>query len=118
MSDIKKLRELLNLSQEQFAQRLGTSTRTIQNWEAGKVVPKSKLEILNKLAAQFPEETFAMFEAADSPGAGMLNDVKGISSQDLKAILDELNHQRKEFLNEIQKRDEQIDRLLTLLEKK
>lgn len=118
MSDIKKLRELLNLSQEQFAQSIGTTSRTIQNWEAGKVVPKSKLEILRKLAAQFPDETFTMFEASDSPGAGLLNDVRGISSQDLKYILNEINSQRKDYMNELHKRNEQIDRLLSLLEKK
>lgn len=118
MSEIKKLRELLNLSQDQFAQCLGTTSRTIQNWEAGKVIPKSKLEILRKLATRFPNETFTMFEASDSPGAGLLNDVKGISSQDLKNILGEINSQRKDYMKELDKRNEQIDRLLALLEKR
>ena len=118
MSDIKKLRDLLNLSQEQLAQRLGTTARTIQNWESGRVVPKSKIGLLRQLAAQFPNETFSMFEATNSPGAGLLNDVRGISSEDLKNILEEINSQRKDYMIVIQKRDEQIDRLLSLLEKK
>ena len=49
MTDIKKIREQLDMTQEQFAQELGTTVRTIQNWEAGKVIPKSKEALINKL---------------------------------------------------------------------
>lgn len=61
MSDIKKLRELLNWTQEQLAANLCTTTRTIQNWEAGNKIPKSKFASLEKLASQFPDENFSLF---------------------------------------------------------
>lgn len=44
--NIKKIREKLNLSQEAFAERLGVHTRTVQNWESGGTIPKSKHAIL------------------------------------------------------------------------
>lgn len=47
--DIKKIRINLGLSQEDLAIKLGVSIRTVQNWEAGKVIPKSKHAILREL---------------------------------------------------------------------
>lgn len=51
MTDIKAIRDKLNYSQDELAALLGVSTRTIQNWEAGKVIPKSKLPMLRQLEA-------------------------------------------------------------------
>lgn len=116
MSDIKKLRELLKLTQAEFAEKLDTSERTIQNWESGKVVPtKPKLRILKQMAAEFPDTTFAMFEAVDSPNAGYGN---GISSADLKRILDGIDAQRKDLLAEIREKDKEIARRDAQIEKR
>lgn len=46
---IEKIREKLHLTQEGLAEKLGVSVRTIQNWEAGKVIPKTKHAILHTL---------------------------------------------------------------------
>lgn len=118
MSDIEKLRNLLNLTQETFASRLGVSARTIQNWEKGKVIPKSKLAMLKELAAKFPNESFTLFEATDSPNAGMGNEMSGISSADLKRILDEIDSQRKDFIAQIERKDKQIEDLISILKSK
>ncbi|MBD5427521.1 MAG: helix-turn-helix transcriptional regulator [Treponema sp.] len=56
MIDVKQLRNELNISQEQLASILGTSTRTIQNWEAGKVIPKSKYAMLKSLMSSSPAQ--------------------------------------------------------------
>lgn len=117
MTDIEKLRELLDMTQETFAEKLGVSARTIQNWEAGKVVPKSKFSVLRQMAAKFPHESFSLFEATGSPGAGYGNDV-GISSADLKRVLDEISEQRKDYIAALERKDSQIDRLISLLESK
>jgi len=50
--EIKKIRSELNLSQEELAKMIGVSIRTIQNWEAGKVIPKSKYAILHDLKSR------------------------------------------------------------------
>lgn len=118
MSDIEKLRSLLDMTQETFASRLGVSSRTIQNWESGKVIPKSKLTVLRELAAKFPNESFTLFEATDSPGAGVGNEATGISSVDLKRILDEMDAQRKAYMSQIDKKDQQIESLIKMLMEK
>jgi len=118
MTDIEKLRECLHLTQEALASKLGVSTRTIQNWEAGKVVPQSKLTQLREIAANFPNERFTLFEVTGSPGAGYGNEIQGISSEDLKRVLDEISSMRRDYMNEIERKDVQIERLISLLEKK
>lgn len=50
--DIKQIRESLNLTQQEFANKLGMSLRSVQNWEAGGVIPQSKHEIIRKLVAE------------------------------------------------------------------
>ena len=54
LCDVKVIREKLGISQEEFAKRLGVSSRTVQNWECGKKIPDSKREILAKIAGQTP----------------------------------------------------------------
>lgn len=118
MTDIERLRNLLGITQELFASKIGVSPRTVQNWEAGKKVPKSKLPVLSEIASKFPEETFTLFEVVRSPGAGIGNKLKGISSEDLKIILNEMDKQRKDYMSEINRKNSQIERLLSLLERK
>ena len=47
--DIKKLRAKMGISQEKLAESIGVSLRTIQNWESGSVIPKSKHAILHMI---------------------------------------------------------------------
>lgn len=47
--DIKDLRTKLGLTQKQFAEMVGVSVNTIQNWESGGTIPKSKHPILRSL---------------------------------------------------------------------
>lgn len=48
-SDIKTLRDRLNLTQEEFANKIGVSLRTIQNYEGGGKIPKAKMALLEEL---------------------------------------------------------------------
>lgn len=48
-SEIRILREKLNLTQEELAERIGVSLRTIQNYEAGGIIPKAKVSLFEKL---------------------------------------------------------------------
>ena len=47
--DIRKIREKLGVSQEFLAEMIGVHPRTIQNWESGSTIPKSKYAILRDL---------------------------------------------------------------------
>lgn len=55
--DIKSYREKNGITQEELAKRLGVHWRTIQNWESGTKIPRSKYTILcNLLKAELSPE--------------------------------------------------------------
>jgi putative transcriptional regulator len=52
---VKAIRERLGLSQEQFANLLGVSERTLQEWEQGRRKPSGAAVTLLRIADQMPE---------------------------------------------------------------
>ena len=59
---IKELRQRLDLTQEQFAQRVGVTYSTVNHWENGKRIPqpflvKRLLELKEELDAQSKQST-------------------------------------------------------------
>lgn len=101
--DIRKIRKELGLSQEDFAKKLGVTTRTIQNWESGGKIPNSKHEIIHDLQIHKIE---------------LYGDQTNINGNNytsnatlLEKALEEITEQRKI----IAKSQEQIDILLSLL---
>lgn len=55
--DIKEIRKSLGISQKELAEKVGVSANTIQNWEYGKPIPKSKNKILGSLLVK-PEKYY------------------------------------------------------------
>jgi putative transcriptional regulator len=53
--DVKAIREKIDLSQEQFAQRFGFSKRTLQHWEQGLRVPTGPARAFLTVIAREPE---------------------------------------------------------------
>jgi putative transcriptional regulator len=53
--DPKEIRENLGLSQSKFANLLGISTSTLQNWEQGRRKPDGPAKILLNVAAKYPD---------------------------------------------------------------
>ncbi|EKT4500983.1 helix-turn-helix domain-containing protein [Flavobacterium psychrophilum] len=47
--DIYSERKRLGLTQKELADKIGVSYQTIQNWEGGKVIPKSKTKIIESV---------------------------------------------------------------------
>lgn len=47
--EIKEKREKLGLTQEELAKSIGVSKNTVFNYEKGKVIPDSKIELLEKI---------------------------------------------------------------------
>lgn len=47
--ELKELRQKLDLTQVQLAKLIGVDVKTIQNWEAGRKIPRSKDGILRSL---------------------------------------------------------------------
>jgi len=53
--DPKEIRERFGLSQNKFAEMLGISTSTLQNWEQGRRKPEGPAKILLNIAARHPD---------------------------------------------------------------
>ena len=51
----RKIREMLKLSQAAFANLMGVSVRTVQEWEQGRRKPKGPAKSLLRIAEQNPE---------------------------------------------------------------
>lgn len=55
MPDIATIREKTGLSQARFAQLLGVSVRTLQDWEQGRRAPSGAARTLLMVAARNPQ---------------------------------------------------------------
>ncbi|HEV8714015.1 MAG TPA: helix-turn-helix domain-containing protein [Candidatus Binatia bacterium] len=53
--DVKAIREKVDMSQEEFAQRFGFSKRTLQHWEQGLRVPTGPARAFLTVIAREPE---------------------------------------------------------------
>lgn len=50
--NIKKIRSEYGYTQQSFADEIGVSIATVQNWEAGKTIPNTKIKIIETLIKQ------------------------------------------------------------------
>ncbi len=55
VSDVRRVRAKLGLSQATFAERFGLRMRTVQEWEQGRAVPDRPARILLKVIEEVPE---------------------------------------------------------------
>lgn len=57
---VKQIREAIKISQSQFAQLIGVSLRTMQNWEQQRTVPTGPARALLKIVASNPRALKAL----------------------------------------------------------
>lgn len=57
--DVKQIRARLGKSQSEFAQMIGVSVSTLQNWEQGRRRPRGPARALLAVAAENPEAVTA-----------------------------------------------------------
>ena len=55
VSDVKKIRAKLGVSQSEFAMMIGVSVSTLQNWEQGRREPEGPAKALLIVASKDPE---------------------------------------------------------------
>ncbi len=55
VSDVKKIRAKLGVSQSEFAMMIGVSVATLQNWEQGRREPEGPAKALLIVASKDPE---------------------------------------------------------------
>lgn len=56
MNEIREQRKRLGMTQEELAKRLGVSTRTVQNWEQGGVVPATSKDAVMRVLGGVEEK--------------------------------------------------------------
>ncbi len=69
-SPLKKLREEMGMSQEDFARRIGTSARTISRWETGDSVPSFTIAQMKALETLMAERGKGIQDLPDRFAAG------------------------------------------------
>lgn len=62
--DVAAIRSAYGLSQSQFAELLGISVRTLQNWEQGRRNPQGAARVLLQVAAKHPEAILSVVHEA------------------------------------------------------
>ena len=53
--DVKAIRKVLKLTQQQFAQEFGLELRTVQDWEQGRVLPTGAARTLLRIIERDPD---------------------------------------------------------------
>nr|DAP13313.1 MAG TPA: putative transcriptional regulator [Caudoviricetes sp.] len=118
--ETREIREKFGLSQERFAKILGVTTRTVQNWEAGGTIPQSKQEILHEISLN--PQLYIGGEQSNINGTNTTTNTttnnygecEGCTDNGIvDKLIDEIAEQRKL----VAKSQEQIDRLLIIIEK-
>jgi putative transcriptional regulator len=66
--DVRALRNRSQLTQVEFAERLGVPLETIRNWEQGKRAPRGPARALLAVIAHSPETVFAALATESAPG--------------------------------------------------
>jgi putative transcriptional regulator len=64
---VRDLRRRAQLTQLEFAARLGVPVETIRNWEQGKRLPRGPARALLAVIAHAPETVFAALASQPSP---------------------------------------------------
>lgn len=118
--ETKEVREKFGLSQERFAKLLGVTTRTVQNWESGGTIPQTKQAILHEMALNPQmyiggEQSYVNGTNTTTTNNHTTNNYGECDSDNgiIDKLIDEMAEQRKLFA----KSQEQIDRLLGIIEK-
>lgn len=120
--DIKKLRESLGLSQQQFAALVGSSIKTISNWETGGKIPAARISQLEAIKANAAKPSSTFQTATGSYATQISGDhthVGGCPSLD--KALDEIASQRRlseDALSRLAKAQAQVDNLIEILKNK
>ena len=66
--EVRDLRRRAQLTQIEFAARLGVPVETIRNWEQGKRAPRGPARALLAVIAHSPEAVFAALATESEPG--------------------------------------------------
>ena len=115
---IKKFREKNCLTQKGLADMCGVTTRTVQNWENGGAVPEMVRKYL--LGFESQNENISSIAKGNSVSVSAAQGSNVNVSKETSQLLTMLEHSQKqidEHLVIAKTKDEQISRLLSIIEK-
>lgn len=118
LANIKELRKKAGLTQSALAKAVGVDIKTIQNWEAGRPVPKTKYEILRNVLC--PTQSIGDVKGSTVVGANVSGSGNNISNSDAIALskaIDEISEMRKIVQEQVKNNQEQFDRFMAIIEK-
>lgn len=107
--NIKEIREKLGVSQEALATMVGVHPRTIQNWESGTKIPRSKHAILRDLVLK--PQNYAGGEQQNVNGNNINGNNVTVHKTDTDKLLEILASKEKSLA----KAQEHIDKLLEII---
>ena len=111
--DVKKIRKTMKITQSDLAKECGVTLRTIQNWEKGETIPSSMQKLLQNIFEQYETNSQSVSENTNNISSNNIN-----SNDAINSITKLFKNQLEIKDTQLAKKDEQIDRLLSLLEKK
>jgi transcriptional regulator with XRE-family HTH domain len=106
-NDVKKLRAALGISQKELAEKLGVSTRTVANYEAGGVIPANKQLMIDSILKNARNVTIT--GDGNIANTGIVGG--GISTADNSDLINKVVELEKEVIRlngELSARDETI----------
>lgn len=110
--EVRKIRESLGMTQAEFANYIKADVRSVQNWERGSKVSPKYERILRGITIK-PRQFAGCGEQMNLHGDNINGNHVTVTRTDTERMLDLLTSKEKS----LQKSQEQIDRLITMLEK-
>lgn len=115
---IKKFREQKGLTQKGLADMCGVTTRTVQNWENGGAIPEIVQRYLQSVGDVGENISSKANGSSVSVSAARGSSVNvGKETERLLAMLEHSQKQLDEHLAMAKAKDEQISRLVAIIEK-
>lgn len=101
-----EFRKSLGFTQEEFAKKCGTTIRTVQNWEKGGVITPQAMKLFQYIEAESisGKQAIAVDHSTAVSGSG-------------NKINTELEALTEKFISLLQEKDNQISRLISIIEK-
>ena len=109
--DIKKNSQRIRLNPSRIGKRLGVDTKTVQNWEYGSNIPKSKHAILRGLLKN-PQMYAGGGDQSNINGDNINGNNVTVNKTDAEKLMDLLKMKEEALV----KAQSHIDRLLAIIE--
>lgn len=117
LENIKELRKKVGLTQTALAEAVGVDIKTIQNWEAGRAIPKTKYGILRSIL--HPSQSVGDVKGSTIVGANVNGSGNNISNNDAIALskaIDEISEMRKIIQEQVKNNQQQFERMMAVIE--